>query len=390
MNVYDILTDIIKKCIQDEDLKELDDNLMRLPFEKLNQKTLDTLLSMFINHCVLFNSSNAIKKIFEVWYRMLDVEAGQLDHLTRLFTDVTISYAAQLLVSKTFIEEKPLEYYMTHLINYDNSPITLLAAKNLEQFFTVSNHTWAYLFEISVENEIHKGYTNHLIKDYIETKMVESSKYLSAPEWIINEYDYLPNMNELNIEYKIPVKTIDQLLVDLSDTQDEMDQIENYYNSLNENDQKIMLDKYSKQKYRQQLNFNNELFKIYGPANTQIARDLTDEHICSKYGCRMLLCRELEIQEINHDEVDDFDVNYEIDNYDKSDWFTNQCDKCFNHIQFRHYAVRLPLHTGNWLGCYCSWKCVRDTLSDTDVVEHELINIFEEQLLKIGIQDRRE
>lgn len=383
-----ILIDIIKQCIQDDNLKELDDNLMRLPFEKLNQKKLDTLLSIFINHCVLFNSKESVKKIFEVWYRMLDVESGQLDHLTRLFTDITVSYEAQLLVTKTFIEDKPLEYYMTHLIDYDSTPITLLAAKNLEQFFTVSNYTWAYLFDISVENELKKGYTNHLIKDFIETKMVESLVYLPPPEWIINEYDELHVID--NIDYQVPKKTINQLLTELSETDEEMEQIEKYYNSLNKLEQTEILDKYAKQIYRQQLNFSDELFKLYGPANTQISRDLTGDDICSKYGCRMLLCRELEMQELNHDELDDFDVYYDIDAYQKSDWFTNQCDLCFNHIKYRHYAVRLPLHTGNWKGCYCSWKCVRDTLTESDVVEHELINIFEEQLLKIGIQDRIE
>lgn len=384
MEVYQILINVIKQSIQDDDLSELKINLMRLPFEHLNQKTVDELLSTFINHAVEYNNIESIKVIFDIWYQMLSIDNGQLDHLTRLFIDQSVTDKAKLLVAKTYIDEKPIEYYISKLIDYDSLPSTLVATIILDNIFDTTYHTWFYLFDIAVENEIQKGYTNYLVKDYIKHRMIEKAKYIKPPAWIINEYDNLPSNQELinNFLLNIPYYEIDNIIQDLSLTPKQ-------YNKLSNIEKKQMIEKYDKQRYRLELNFNNDLIKILGPINTQVTTDLTSDHMCTIYGgCRMLLCQEYEEQVINDEEVDDFDANYNKNSYEKSEWFHHQCDWCINKVQFKHYAVRKPLYNGGWIGCYCSWQCVKDSMSETDVVELDLVNIFEKQLNNIGIQDR--
>jgi hypothetical protein len=384
MEVYQLLLEIIKQAIQDDDLTTLKINLMRLPFEKLNQKTLDHLLSQFINHSVEYNNTESIKVIFEVWYQMLSIDNGQLDHLTRLFMDSSVNDQAKLLVAKTYMDEKPIDYYISYLIDYDSLPETVIAAKILDDIFDTTYHTWFYLFDIAVENEIHKGYTNYLIKDYIKTRMIEKSKFIKPPTWIINDYNKLPSHENLinDLSLKIPHYPIDDIVNDLSLTNKQ-------YNHLSIEEQEKILNKYDKQRYRLDLNFKDDLIKILGPVNTQMNTDLTDDTICTIYGgCRMLTCQEFEEQYINEEEVDDFDADYNKNSYEKSEWFHHQCDWCTNKIKYKHYAVRKPIYNGGWIGCYCSWQCVRDSLNHDDVIGFDLVSIFEEQINTFGIQDR--
>ena len=44
---------------------------------------------------------------------------------------------------------------------------------------------------------------------------------------------------------------------------------------------------------------------------------------------------------------------------DSPDWFTGECFYCHNKIPNRRWAVRLPHWAGGWMGCFCSWDCVR-------------------------------
>src|SRR5206468_4124315 len=111
----------------------------------------DLLLAHFIN---LAKSEEIIKTIFKIWYDYLEVERSQLDHLTRLLTDITVSANALQLVAKTF-DDKPGEYYFEHLIEYDSLPMTMIAAKNIEKLFPVID--WEHLFIRSIEKELKDG-----------------------------------------------------------------------------------------------------------------------------------------------------------------------------------------------------------------------------------------
>lgn len=79
-----------------------------------------------------------------------------------------------------------------------------------------------------------------------------------------------------------------------------------------------------------------ELFRVAGPVNVASNADLTEKRVCAQYGgCRMLLC-------------DCFD----------EDWFLEHCQVCLRKIRSARWALRRPIETGSWKGCYCSPACL--------------------------------
>ena len=385
MNTYEILIDIIDQAIIDDDIDTLKENLPRLPFEKLNQQNLDLLLARFINLTI---SEEVVKQIFKTWYDYLEVERGQLDHLTRLFTDITVAEDKLALVAKTF-DDKPMVYYFQHLIDYDSLPMTIIAAKNLERVFTSVVGEWEYLFDRAVENELQKGYTNRLIKDFIENKLTEFRSYPKKPKYIVNHYAQIPSIKTLRIDNTLDYET--SLTLALKDiTDDEVEKVlgDDTYDYLNANDkEKIkLLRPHMLNYYQFNMTFDEDMFRAFGPVNSQLS-DFKDHlnkedknHVCRKYGGhRMLLCKEFEPLYIEDEEVDN--------NEQLADWFTGRCDRCFNPIEHRHYALRQPIYNGGWIGTYCSFKCLKIDVPKVSIV-YELITIFEEQVKRIGIQDR--
>lgn len=80
------------------------------------------------------------------------------------------------------------------------------------------------------------------------------------------------------------------------------------------------------------------------------------------------------------------------------DWFTGNCDYCNKKIRHYYQAVRKPVITGGWIGCYCSWSHVRksepempnellETFAPGTIV-FRMIQYFENEIKKIGTYPR--
>src|SRR4029079_2930711 len=158
--------------------------------------------------------------------------------------------------------------------NYDSLPLTIIGAKNLEQLFNVDYNTWQTLFDKSVENELKKGYTNKLIKEFLETKISETRPPYPKPSYIIGE----------------PILTHDALIQSIK--------VFTTYNL------EVLEEK------RLEMNYDDTLFRILGPANTAVSEALaSDNDICRIYGgCRMFTCIEYETQRVNDESIDEDDV----------------------------------------------------------------------------------
>lgn len=152
------------------------------------------------------------------------------------------------------------------------------------------------------------------------------------------------------------------------------------------------------------LQNNPDLFRVYGPVNAYLDEDfsnlLTDEmepdiNVITG-GARMF---------------SDMRIEFDPDSEEPPEtWFTGVCGACSKRIAAYHYAVRLPHRVGGWIGCYCSWECVRDfaqaLATDENTVEDDpkleldpdqynfyklrlaLISEYEQQMNEFGIQDR--
>ncbi len=128
-----------------------------------------------------------------------------------------------------------------------------------------------------------------------------------------------------------------------------------------------------------------EAKRRWGPANPYI----TFGGYGGKMSSRMLTC-----VKYFDDDIDYEDVELEVRPFD---WFTGNCDSCGKKISQYHYAVRMPMPNGGWVGCYCSWKHVRGDIFKPDPGTEEvspakiktyLSHYFEKVLQEVGIQDR--
>lgn len=71
------------------------------------------------------------------------------------------------------------------------------------------------------------------------------------------------------------------------------------------------------------------------------------------------------------DEVEDKESCYMFGHY--SNWFTGICETCGIKIPEFYYAIRAPVRTGGWAGCYCSLKCAGSEEVDIDDEDLERI-----------------
>ena len=135
---------------------------------------------------------------------------------------------------------------------------------------------------------------------------------------------------------------------------------------------------------------NNLLHRILGPAHPTAGARFNEEDVspCARHGgCRMFTCVEFE----NYDEFGVVDEDSEGQISDSLDWYVGSCDNCFLKIQHRHWAVRKPLMYGGWKGCFCSWKCVAETITDPkDDLIIGMAGYMDAQMNVCGIQDRRD
>ncbi len=70
----------------------------------------------------------------------------------------------------------------------------------------------------------------------------------------------------------------------------------------------------------------------------------------------------------------------------EEEWFNGTCCNCQRKIENKEYAVRFPLRDGCWIGCYCSFNCLKKNSPEDYNEEDEIkIKFIEDVLNKIGI-----
>lgn len=82
-------------------------------------------------------------------------------------------------------------------------------------------------------------------------------------------------------------------------------------------------------------------------------------------------------------------LNCECKEEENETWFTGCCNECNSKIRNISYAVRFPLEKGGWLGCYCSFECIRKSPpvginENIDIIMTSVIDTLQ----KDGIFDR--
>lgn len=117
--------------------------------------------------------------------------------------------------------------------------------------------------------------------------------------------------------------------------------------------------------------------RVFGPANRSI-----DKNCISNPGkdgpCRMLECLCLESEP---DAPDEFKL---------CEWFKGKCENfdCSKKIRDRSHAVRIPMSSGGWMGCFCCFECMDKSLLFRDKDTNFRIESMKLALHEDGVMDR--
>lgn len=389
---------------QNEIKLKLSSLLNDLPLESLTYIKRIKILTTLLNECrKLQLQANIIEPILLTWGNHdLDID-GVIGDLA-----ATAGCSIELLkyLTKIFPTSTPVSVLDTHIrTRYGTGMIFNFVADRILEAFGVDNlehYEWKQLLNATeeVKNDFQynpsfisrQSYSltrnNKDVLEYIDRKLKEKNRKIGAriPEWISlkqgeTEEVYLNRKDT----YSIP-----QLK--------EIEEIKNFINS-KMNRQKLpdsdigdeapltteeVIDMFVSVKgnfYNSEDKFPLERF--YGPVNAIVGIDCGSSPFKNDEGdpigaCRMFTCT---CREYDDDE-DDEEIK------PSNAWFTGECEICNRHIRTMRYAVRFPIDGGGWLGCFCSFDCVRKTeIRPIYPNDETRIDEIENFIRKVGIAD---
>lgn len=386
---------VILANIRDNELDSLKSNLSLLPLESISHDKSDTLIAWFLNEAYKTSNKESVKAIlYEFDLKRIHIEP--LPAISNMFLNPNISHDVLKFVTSCVPEKQPIDYFCDLVNMRDDTSAIKVGAKLLTIFRDLSNDEWKLLHIMTQDTE-DEEYPNQMLKQFFETKALETGAPISKPVWVRNydKIDLVPIPNIPNVK-----EAVELLIQDFKKHKIGLIDSENSHTTVDNNNQvqETLISQYCISSISEKIQMLSSIIKIdsfddtgyfreYGPVNTQYTfhQDLLDNTECSKYGgCRMFLCKEFEIMRTDGEEIDILAVEEQCN---IADWFRGSCDKCLKTIPKRCYCVRQPLKHGGWRGCYCSFECMeQDANNDPQVLL--MIGRIKEQLNIIGIRDR--
>jgi hypothetical protein len=259
-------------------------------------------------------------------------------------------------VVSAFPGKVPIEYFID-LMNFRDEKLTKIVIEKLDTN-TITLEQWKLLEKIAREDD-----DLDFLQEFFSKKVFEKKD--NKPKWVKK----FPKADIIPVPDNIP-STFEavKLLMEKLSSQDLKEKLISSY-SISTIIEKIQM----LSPVKDIPMFNDiSLFREFGPVNSSYSTSPQDKnHICEKYGgCRMFLCTEFEEDE---EEI-------------ASSWFLDECEVCNNNIHCKSHALRMPLLHGGWKGCYCSFKCLKENISDE--ITALIVGRIKEQLKVIGIRDQ--
>ena len=140
------------------------------------------------------------------------------------------------------------------------------------------------------------------------------------------------------------------------------------------------------------LMWDQETFRVLGaclqvPNSVTLAATSDDPCQCHG-GCRVMLCYQHENWDPTTEDVIFQEPTEEAGALAALEWFSGECQNCYRIILKKCYGVRMPIESGGWRGCYCSFACLRQQTEPTHDVRHRMLNFTEELYARFGVYDR--
>lgn len=390
------------EAIKNDNLTVLDKCLKIMPVENLD-KNLDNLLVNLLAFCANYTRSAAAKLLLERW-KVAYPDNDRISILPRLFLNNLYTLEILAFLTSIFPDYTYVEL-IDELISWDSSPEVIIACNKGDQIFSTQPLETYKILRLQAQEA-----QNYAVEEYLMEKIAENSPYAPIPPYIKNylaEYlpqfaNTLPTDKELynladehqrnNLEIIAPEisnkSAVEMLTAGLSRLGITINEIENAKTLLlaeiekSPERKKELLEPIWENLANKKLEEDSLYFWVAGPSNRLVNQNLTLNTPSSKYGgCRMFLC-------------DLFDYDEEADMI--LDWFIGYCQQCLLKIKYRHHAVRQPRPHGGWQECFCSFTCLKTFFSEMesvrgepDIITHDLIEQYQKEIERIGIQDRR-
>ena len=376
--------------------EKLADNIKFLSVSKLQVNKSNELLDKFLQVAMKVGNTGAVSVLIDAWENSVPMESNTLpNYLTslfgnRLFSDQLLKFIVYSTKSMGYVD------VVLDLFRAGRSLWVPYALGRAERIYGPQTHeVYKELFKWIEEQG--EEYVESSLYIFLGERYAETSPFVEIPKWIHNVIEPIPTMKELDILSEEITKEVDkkakELIEKSIESPDELIDsaikgLEQYVSSKEDLvkarkllEHKIKVERDTTELHgivtkqtQLELLKNQKLFMWYGPANPLYGQNLDTGSINDKYGgCRMFVCNYFD-----YDEEDELYI----------DWFTGICEQCLLRIKKPCYAVRMPKEQGAWVGCYCSWTCVRKQIRDHELMKKSLVDIFEEQMNGIGIQDR--
>lgn len=388
-----------------DELVNLDKSLYQLYLTRLNLYAMDyekrrTVHSDMINALVELDNA----ELFSSYVEIMSENDGEdypytVQMLMLPLINKSIIYLSQLYdyefyeTARAMLQELDPDTVFTGLTNLKKifSDVYMMETKENADIF---RQTIIDLYDVA------KSKTNATMMEYFGDMLKKIGVYAPVPAWV----DYAKTkytqkqLEELLEQYLIindmftapdvaecgsPEEDTERLIAIM---QEHADAGELDFDALREDTLATFKDKSEKERYDffewiennnfyMQLSNDVSIFEVHGPClldpkgYTLKAKSKSD--ICTRFGgCRMFtcVCRENK----------------------RKDWFKGICDNesCGIHIAKKCYAVRMPLETGGWFGCYCSFDCVRENIPKEKHATFDIVNGYEEVMTKVRVYDR--
>lgn len=118
--------------------------------------------------------------------------------------------------------------------------------------------------------------------------------------------------------------------------------------------------------------------RVFGPLNKRPVECISG---VINGGCRMLTCQCREF-----DQGDDEEPEKPMS---PESWFTGTCDGCDLRIRDISHALRYPVVSGGWVGCFCSIPCLKESRPrDASDLGEIILDAMQDSIAHVGILDR--
>ena len=369
---------------------ELSGFLEILQLGRMKISTSNLLLVRFLDAARESSQREIVKDLVEYWtpyYR------EPISFRTYLYLIPTMSVDTMKLVEEVFDDYGYLQHII-ELAAQKSSPEVVTACFKIDKVFGPQGPDVYHQALGIIE-----PHNNHLLQDYMTDKYRDVSGYAPVPTWVNNTHSNVPTQEELmklipedtRVEFVIP--TDNNAIVEA--IYNSMINIMGPEFSCNADAYNMIADKYYQANHSERMEMIRPLItteEVYlKEANVELIRALGPSHPIIGYGgvietndvedsyggSRMFLSNIFRDYDESGHVLDDDD-----------EWYVGYCQQCNLKLRARHHALRMPIEGGGWMGCYCSFKCVRDYVTVDNQVRLTLIDNFETIITTSGIQDR--